>query len=582
MSRGGWGLLGRQLARQWRSLLRMSGWSVLEALPALTSGLLVATAADQGFLAGRPWIGLAWLAVYGLCQLLRAVAGGRVLPHVADVVEPVRDALVDAVVAGTLRRVVHGGERPDASAITRLTRQIQSIRGVVSTLLLQVRTVALSTVAAVAGLALLAPVLAGPAIAPVVLCGAVFVRMQRGLRVRRQATLVADERIAREAATALEGMRDVVACGAVDRVAAELGTAVDAQATAQRRLAVPEGGRLLILSATNALPLLVVLAIAPWLMRTQHLTTGQILGAVTYIETSLQPALTALLGSVARLGQQLSVTLERIAASAAEPAPGHACGAWPRQSALHVEGLTFAYGPDAEPVIRDLTFDIADGEHLAVVGPSGIGKSTLAGLLTGLLSPRHGHIRHGGFALSDIDERWLRRRVALIPQEAYVFSGTLRDNLTYLAPGADTGALDRAVDAVGLRPVIERLGGYDTRLGAEEIILSAGECQLIALARIYLSSARVVILDEGTCHLDPVAEARAERAFRDREGTLIVIAHRISSALRADRVLVLDGRNARIGTHEDLMTASPSYRELLGYWSAGEEARCPVAPVTLR
>lgn len=581
MSRGGWGLLGRQLARRWRALLRMSGWSVLEALPALTSGLLVATAADQGFLAGRPWIGLAWLAAYGLCQLLRAVASGRLLPHVADVVEPVRDALVDAVVAGTLRRVVHGGERPDASAITRLTRQIQSIRGVVSTLLLQIRTVALSTVAAVAGLALLAPVLAGLAIAPVLLCGAVFVRMQRSLRVRRQATLVADERIAREAATALEGMRDVVACGAVDRVAAELGTAVDAQATAQRRLAVPESGRLLILSAANALPLLVVLAIAPWLMRTQHLTTGRILGAVTYIATSLQPALTALLGSVAGLGQQLSVTLERIAASAAEPAPGHACGAWPRQSALHVEGLTFAYGPDAEPVIRDLTFDIADGEHLAVVGPSGIGKSTLAGLLTGLLSPRHGHIRLGGFALSDIDERWLRRRVALIPQEAYVFSGTLRDNLTYLAPRADTGALDRAVDAVGLRPVIERLGGYDARLGAEEIILSAGECQLIALARIYLSSARVVILDEGTCHLDPVAEARAERAFRDRDGTLIVIAHRISSALRADRVLVLDGRNARIGTHGDLMTASPSYRELLGYWSAGEEARCPAAPVTL-
>jgi ATP-binding cassette, subfamily C, bacterial len=203
MSRGGWSLLGRQLARQWRSLLRMSGWSVLEALPALTSGLLVATAADQGFLAGRPWIGLAWLAAYGLCQVLRAVAGGRVLPHVADVVEPVRDALVDVVVAGTLRRVVHGGERPDASAITRLTVQIQSIRGVVSTLLLQIRTVTLSTVAAVAGLALLAPVLAGPAIVPVVVCVAVFVRMQRSLRARRQATLVADERIAREAATAL-------------------------------------------------------------------------------------------------------------------------------------------------------------------------------------------------------------------------------------------------------------------------------------------------------------------------------------------------------------------------------------------
>jgi ATP-binding cassette subfamily C protein len=219
-------------------------------------------------------------------------------------------------------------------------------------------------------------------------------------------------------------------------------------------------------------------------------------------------------------------------------------------------------------VIQDLTFDIAEGEHLAVVGPSGIGKSTLASLFTGILGPRHGHVRLGGFALGDIDERWLRRTVALIPQEAYVFSGTLRDNLTYLAPDADDATLDRAVDAVGLRPVVERLGGYDAQLGAEELILSAGECQLIALARVYLSSARVVILDEGTCHLDPATEARVELAFRDRDGTLIVIAHRISSALRANRVLVLDGQCARIGTHKDLMAASPSYRELLGYWSA--------------
>lgn len=567
-NRGGWALLGRQLARRWRALLRMSGWSAVEALPALTSGLLVAAAADQGFLAGRPWIGLAWLAAYGLCQVVRAVAAGKVMPHLAAVVEPVRDAMVGTVVSGTLRRAVHGGERPDGSAITRLTEQIQSVRGVVSALLLQLRTVVLALVAAVAGLTFLTPVLGVLAIAPVVVCVAVFVWLQRGLRARQRVALVADESIAREADAALEGMRDVVACGASGRIAAELGSAVGMQAAAERRLAVPEAGRLLILSAAGALPLLAVLAATPWLMRTQHLTAGQILGAVTYVVTSLQPALDGLLGSVAGLGLQLSVTLERIAARAAEPAPGHVCGAWPQHHAFNISQLTFAYGSAAQPVISDLTIDIADGEHLAIVGPSGIGKSTVACLLTGLIRPTHGSVRLGGFALDDIDERWLRRTVALIPQEAYVFAGSLRENLTYLAPDAGDAALERAVDAVGLRPAVERLGGYDAQLGAGQLTLSAGERQLIALSRVYLSPAHVVILDEGTCHLDPAAEARAEQAFRNRDGTLIVIAHRISSALRADRILVLDGQSTRIGSHDDLMTAAPAYRELLGYWTA--------------
>jgi len=567
-ARTGWALLGRQLARRWAALLRMSGWSAIEALPALTSGLLVAAAADKGFLAGRPWIGLAWLAAYGLCQLVRAVAAGRGMPYLAAVVEPVRDAMVDTVVSGTLRRAVHGGERPDASAITRLTEQIQSVRGLISTLLLQVRTVVLSLVASVAGLTLLAPLLGMLAIAPVVLCVAVFARLQRGLRARQRVALLADERIAAEASAALAGMRDVVACGATGRIAAGLGAAIDAQATAERSLAVPEAGRMLVLSAADALPLLAVLAASPWLIRTAHLSTGQILGAVTYVVTSLQPALAALLGSVAGLGLQLSVTLERIAASAAEPEPRHVCGAWPQHKGIEVKGLTFRYGPAAQPVISELTIDIADGEHVAVVGPSGIGKSTLASLLAGLIRPSHGNIRLGGFALPDIDERWVRRTVALIPQEAYVFAGTLRDNLTYLAPDADDVTLDRAATAVGLRPLVERLGGYDARLGAEELTLSAGERQLIALSRVFVSPARVVILDEGTCHLDPAMEATAEQAFRARGGTLVVIAHRLSSALRADRILVLDGQSARIGTHDDLMAASPAYRGLFGYWTA--------------
>jgi len=197
-----------------------------------------------------------------------------------------------------------------------------------------------------------------------------------------------------------------------------------------------------------------------------------------------------------------------------------------------------------------------------VVGPSGIGKSTVVSLICGLRRPDHGEVTLGGIPAADISPAALADIRVLIPQEAYVFTGTLRENLTYLRPDATTADLDAAVAAVGTE-----LGGYDTELRPQD--MSAGQRQLVALVRAYLSPAPLVVLDEATCHLDPVAERRAELAFADRPGTLVVIAHRISSALRADRVLVLDGAGATVGDHDTLVRTSPLYRDLLGHWEAG-------------
>lgn len=161
------------------------------------------------------------------------------------------------------------------------------------------------------------------------------------------------------------------------------------------------------------------------------------------------------------------------------------------------------------------------------------------------------------------------RRV-LIPQEAYVFSGTLADNLSHLRPDPVPEAeLLAAAEAVGLAPLLQTLGGPDSPV--DPAALSAGERQLIALTRAYLSHAPLALLDEATCHLDPEAEERAERAFARRErsgGALIVVAHRISSARRAHHVLVMDGQNTALGTHGDLLRRSPLYRELVGSWSS--------------
>ncbi|MGH8967723.1 MAG: ATP-binding cassette domain-containing protein, partial [Actinomycetes bacterium] len=233
---------------------------------------------------------------------------------------------------------------------------------------------------------------------------------------------------------------------------------------------------------------------------------------------------------------------------------------------LDVDGVTFAYSPHAEPIVRELTLHVPQGTHLAVVGPSGVGKSTLANLLARLATPQRGQLRLGGLVADQVDEGHLRRTVALIPQEAYVFAGSIRDNLVYLQPQATPAEIDEAVTVVGLAEAISRLGGYDAEVPPGGGTLSPGERQLIALARVYLSPAQIVILDEATCHLDPIAEARAEQAFAERHGTLIVIAHRISSAMRADHILVMDGASTVLGTHHDLLEYNSLYADLVGYW----------------
>jgi ATP-binding cassette subfamily C protein len=213
---------------------------------------------------------------------------------------------------------------------------------------------------------------------------------------------------------------------------------------------------------------------------------------------------------------------------------------------------------------------VPEGDHLAVAGPSGVGKSTLAGLISGLLEPQAGSVCLGEVPVSGLDARTLARHRVLIPQEAYVFAGTLGENVTYLRDDASPADIDYAVEQLGVRSLVSRLGGYAADVDPRA--LSAAERQLVTLLRAYLSPAPIVVLDEATCYLDPVAEAHVEAAFARRPGTLIVIAHRISSALRAHRVLVLDGTEMWLGTHDDLLRRSPLYRDLVGLWEGGSVA----------
>jgi ATP-binding cassette, subfamily C, bacterial len=207
---------------------------------------------------------------------------------------------------------------------------------------------------------------------------------------------------------------------------------------------------------------------------------------------------------------------------------------------------------------------VPEGDHLAVLGASGVGKSTLANLLAGILPPDRGQVTTGGVPITALDPAEAARLRVLVPQEAYVVRGTVWENLTYLRPDAGAEQVRAAVRAVGADALVRRLGGWSAEI--VPAALSAGEQQLLTLARAYLSPAPVALLDEATCHLDPVAEDQAERAFADRGGTLVVVAHRVSSALRARRVLVVDGTSLAVGSHEELLECSPLYRDLVEHW----------------
>jgi len=557
-----WRLLLDPLRGRRRALVRIAAWSVLESAPALAGGLVVANALDRGFARHDPLVGLGWLALLGLAWSVRMVAVRRLYPWLAAVVEPLRDGLVRAVVTAALIRAA-GGEQPDPSGAARLGSQVETVRRLVSGLLRTMRGAAVAMIAAAVGLTALAPAVAAVVLPPLALALVLYGLLLSSLARREYAALLAEEAVAASAGTALSGLRDVVACAARDRVAAEVGADVDRFAAATRALARATAARTLVITVGGQGVLVALVVLAPWL--TGHrLTAGQLVGGLTYVTASLLPALRTLVTVVGDWLVQLGITLHRLAeASRTPPAPPPPRAAPPAGYDLRVRGLTFAYGPHAVPVVDHLDLDLPEKRHLAIVGPSGMGKTTLARLLCGLDQPQSGAVLLGGVPVTAIEPAALRRRIVLSPQAAYVFAGTLRENLAYLRPGATDAQLDAAVHALGLGAVVERLGGYH----AVPHGLSSGERQLVALARAYLSEAPVLVLDEATCHLDPATEARVETALAEQGRTLIVIAHRFSSARRADLVLLMDGPRTVCGSHDDLLAGSATYADLVGQWA---------------
>jgi ATP-binding cassette subfamily B protein len=238
---------------------------------------------------------------------------------------------------------------------------------------------------------------------------------------------------------------------------------------------------------------------------------------------------------------------------------------------VRFEDVRFAYGR-GEEVLHGIDLDVPAGTTVALVGHTGAGKSTIAKLLARFYEPTAGRITIDGVDLNEVAQASLRRQLGIVPQEGFLFAGTVAENIAFGRPDAHADEIVRAAQTVGAHEFVLRLeDGYETQLGERGSRLSLGQRQLVAFARALLADPRILILDEATSSVDIGTERRIEQALRlllaDR--TAFVIAHRLSTIRDADLIVVLEhGRIVEQGSHDELLARRGLYTSLYGDWAA--------------
>jgi len=565
----------RALLRPVRNLYLGAGAAVmLSTLITLAGPALVRYAVDAGIrkhnthplnVAGLIFLGLALSKPFVVrAQILFAARAGE------GFLDTLRVAAFDKLQALPLGFF----ERERAGVlVSRLTSDVQSLNELVREALVEIFGSGLQIVLTIVALVFLSPKLALISLVALPILIASSWSFHHGAG---RAYHAIRDRVAETLTVLQEGLAGVRVVQAFRREAKTLDRyrpRSQAQVSAWRRASFVNIRLFAFLPLAQAAALIVVLLAAASMYRRGEISIGSITAFVLYLIQLFDPIgrFTEWLGEF----RQGLAALAKIVGLLEVPTPiAERPGAveLPREGVLALRDVTFGYEED-RPVVRDLTLELRPGEHVALVGATGAGKSTVAKLLTRQYDPQEGRIELGGVDLRDAKLESLHRRIVLLPQEGHLFSGTIAENVRLAHPEATDEEVRSALRRIGALDRFDSLpDSLETDVQTRGVRLSAGERQLVGIARVALADPAVIVLDEATSSLDPATEVAVERALAAvAEGrTVVTIAHRLSTAERADRVAVMEhGRLVEVANHDELVEQGDRYAGLWASWQAG-------------